>query len=206
MNIDFYVINLDINPERMKNYINKHFSKDFNIIRIEAIQKNPGYQGCFLSHQKCIQIAKEKNLPYIIVLEDDTIPFDNNFKERFLIIKEFLDNNNNWDIFLGNGYLGKQTIGDLKIYETFNFKNEKFYLINRSKSTNFIIYNKSSYDYFLNIKVPVPIDACWFDNLKAIIPAKFITLTAKCKSQITGLTIDHTKKFKEFMNFLEKIN
>ena len=70
---------------------------EYNIIPVEAIKHIEGYKGCFLSHKKCIQIAKEKNLKYIIVLEDDCLPLEN-FSKRFENIISFLDSYDNWDL------------------------------------------------------------------------------------------------------------
>lgn len=46
-----------------------------NFLRFNAIKlpKKPGSAaiGCSLSHLKCIKIAKEKNWPYVLIVEDD---------------------------------------------------------------------------------------------------------------------------------------
>ena len=61
-------------------YIIKTFGNDFNLIRVDAIKHTNGHIGCFLSHKKCLQIAKELGLKNIIVMEDDCIknPSNNN--------------------------------------------------------------------------------------------------------------------------------
>ena len=57
---DIYCINLEERKDRLTN-IKKVF-KDFNIIRVDAIKRKRGHIVCFLSHQKCIKIAKEKKI------------------------------------------------------------------------------------------------------------------------------------------------
>lgn len=202
MKTDFYVINLENMQSRMENYIIKNFSNDFNIIRVNAIKKKHGWQGCFLSHQKCIKIAKEKGLPYIIVLEDDTIPISSDFTNRFNNIKEYLDNNNNWDLFLGCGTLANKFRNNFTIFDKINIKDEELCIVNRIQTANFIIYNKSSYDFFLKIEQPTIIDTCWFDKLKAIIPVNFLVTQAVSYSTIEKKEVDYENYYQSFQTFL----
>ena len=87
-------------------YIIKTFGNDFNLIRVDAIKHTNGHIGCFLSHKKCLQIAKELGLKNIIIMEDDctlNLLYKYNFSLKLLNINNFLDSYDNWDIFLG-GY------------------------------------------------------------------------------------------------------
>jgi len=43
----------------------------FNIIVVNGIRDENGARGCLLSHQAIIRMAKQKNLPYVWVIEDD---------------------------------------------------------------------------------------------------------------------------------------
>ena len=98
--IDVYVINLKHRTDRKEKMIKKFERfKNINLKFIEAIEHNNGTIGCFKSHKKCIEIGKENNMEYIIVIEDDTIPCKY-FETRLNSILEYL-NNNNFDIFLG---------------------------------------------------------------------------------------------------------
>ena len=73
--MDLYVIHLPERVDRLEQ-IKSYFSS-YNIIIIDAIKNEIGRIGCFLSHQKCIRLAKESNMKYICVLEDDCIPIAN---------------------------------------------------------------------------------------------------------------------------------
>ena len=85
INDNFYIIHLNHDKKRKEKII-KQFSDYFNLNFIEGIIDENPKKGCFLSHLKCIQIAKEKKLDYIIVLEDDCIikNDDENWFTRFI--------------------------------------------------------------------------------------------------------------------------
>ena len=92
---------------------------------MEAIRHQNGAIGCFLSYKKCIRIAKEKNMKYIIILEDDCLPM-NNFENRLKNLLSYLESNNDWDIFLGgvkkcNKVFNKTRIFDENLYLSCSF-------------------------------------------------------------------------------------
>jgi GR25 family glycosyltransferase involved in LPS biosynthesis len=70
-----------------------------NVKRFNAIHNVNGRIGCSLSHLKCIQMAKEQNMEFVLILEDDV---------SFLLPDEFVQNVNNflsnpknkWDVLL----------------------------------------------------------------------------------------------------------
>lgn len=100
--IDLYVINLDKRSDRWEKI--NHIFKNFNLVRVSAVEHNEGYIGCFMSHQKCLRYAKEHNMDYIIVLEDDCIPFETIeiFEERLNNIITYLRKGNYCDMLLGD--------------------------------------------------------------------------------------------------------
>ena len=70
-----------------------------NVKRFNAIYNVNGRIGCSLSHLKCIQMAKEENMEFVLILEDDVsflLPDD--FVEN---VNKFLSNpENKWDVLL----------------------------------------------------------------------------------------------------------
>ena len=179
---DIYVINLEERKDRLE-HIKKNFP-NYNIIPVNAIKHAEGYKGCFLSHKKCIQIAKEKNLKYIIVIEDDCLPLGN-FSTRLENILGFLESYNNWDLLIGGGFLESYNNWDLLIGGGFHIcplniqgkietSIENLYKINGGYCMHFVIYNNTSYDYFLEQDISRPIDNVWQNNLQCIIPIPFI--------------------------------
>ena len=66
--------------------------------RFNAIKLPNGALGCSMSHLKCLQLAKEKNLDHILIVEDDII-----FLNPGIFIgqlNKFLQNNKEWDVLL----------------------------------------------------------------------------------------------------------
>ena len=160
---DIYIINLEERKDRLE-HIKKYFS-EYNIIPVEAIKHIEGYKGCFLSHKKCIQIAKEKNLKYIIVLEDDCLPLEN-FSKRFENIISFL--------------------GPFHIQGKIENSTENLYKINGGYCMHFVIYNYTSYEYFLDQDISIPIDHTWKNNLQCLFPVPFIATQVDNYSNITN--------------------
>ena len=176
---DIYIINLEERKDRLE-HIKKYFS-EYNIIPVEAIKHIEGYKGCFLSHKKCIQIAKEKNLKYIIVLEDDCLPLEN-FSKRFENIISFLDSYDNWDLLLGGGF----HICPFHIQGKIEKSIENLYKINGGYCMHFVIYNYTSYEYFLDQDISIPIDHTWKNNLQCLFPVPFIATQFDNFSNITN--------------------
>jgi hypothetical protein len=177
--IDIYVINLEERKDRWE-YIEKNFS-NFNLIRVDAIKKKKGAHGCFLSHIKCIKIAKEKKLKNIIIIEDDCKPM-NNFYERLIIIKKYLDENDTWSIYLG----GTSKVFDTNVINNFIFNGEKIVEVDKGYMTHFICYNHSVYDFFLEREnnFEIPIDKIWHENFNALVSVPFIAFQCDGYSNI----------------------
>ena len=58
--------------------------KSFGIsqpIRLDAIKHEIGYVGCAQSHIKCIELAKERDYPFVCIFEDDII-LDDTLKDK----------------------------------------------------------------------------------------------------------------------------
>ena len=198
---DIYVINLESRKDRFE-YIQQKFGNDFNIIRIDAIFDKEGWKGCLKSHLKCVSIAKENNMKYIIVMEDDCEPMDINWKQRLIEFKENLfDKRDDWDIFLG---------GSAKTWTTriskFDYSNDNIYKVNFSHNTHMIVYNHTSYDFFLNASHELPIDVLWHKKIRCLIPLPFMfscqsgySNIGKTYSNIKKLILDNQNKLIEYV-------
>ncbi len=99
---EIFFINLDHRKDR-KDYLLKQLSKlkvkKDKIKRISAIfDPLNGHRGCALSHIKALNLAIEKNLNNVLILEDDCMFLQN--KENFdKLIKYFFDTIDEWDVF-----------------------------------------------------------------------------------------------------------
>lgn len=152
MNHEFNVINLDQRQDRL-NKIKRMFSQ-FEFVklrRFSAISHKIGWIGCALSHIRVVKEAKNRNLDYVIVLEDDTYIRDPvRFKQLFPRIMNYLQNNlEKWDLFQGNS-----TYSHYKPGQRVTLADENLNIISYQygRTTNFIIYNKSIYDKLLSLE------------------------------------------------------
>jgi hypothetical protein len=186
---NIFVINLEERKDKME-HINKTFGNYFNINRVSAIKDNEGWKGCLQSHLKCIKYAKDNNLKYIVVFEDDCKPVGENWFERFKNIKEnIFDKKDDWDIFLGGSI--KTSIKHITKY---NFESDNIFNIVRSYNTHCIVYNHTCYDFFLNSNNDLPIDVLWYQKVKCIIPLPFLFSIISTVSDIDKKYVKHHNK------------
>ena len=177
--IDIFVINLEKNKDR-KQFIIDRYDKYFNLIFIDAVYDKTPNKGCFLSHIKCIQYAKDNNMDYIIVMEDDCKNRNNNFVSELKNILTYLEKNKEqWDVFLG----GTTNVTNEDIIAKESFNNTNFCYLDKGNTTHFIIYNSKCYDYFLKYKfIGISIDKIWHNKLIGCVKVSFIFLTRPCYS------------------------
>ena len=145
--MDAYVINLDKRPDRWQKM--QEDWKDFNLIRVSAVEDNIGFVGCAKSHLSLVKYAKDNNMPYILVLEDDATP-TKHFKTYWKRCLNYLDDHSDeWDIFNG---------GPVAIYKnTIKKLTSHFYKTDSALAIHFVIYNKKCYDRVLSWNdLPVP--------------------------------------------------
>ena len=203
--IDIYVINLKNRVDKLENF-NLVFSKYFKINVIDAIKNEVGWKGCLDSHLKCIKYAKDNNLKYIIVFEDDATPKDINWYDKFMKIKEeIFEKRNDWDIYLG---------GTCKIYKKeqiikYDLKND-VYKVAYAKNTHCIVYNNTCYDFFLNCDKKNPIDMLWHQKINCIMSIpylftvrNFVSDISKKWIRISSIIHSDEKKSLEYVKLLK---
>jgi GR25 family glycosyltransferase involved in LPS biosynthesis len=188
--IDAYVINLQEDIDRWNQTQILFASKNINLIRVDAIKHEIGWIGCLLSHKKCIEFAKKNNMKNILVLEDDCKPLDN-FSEFIRIKEEYLDKNEEWDIFLG-GSVRTRKCNLEKVNDKYNL-----YLCPRAYGTFMICYNNKIYDFILNSDNSQQIDALWHKKIKCIIPVPFMCSTLNGISTVDKKYYSYDKLFFE---------
>lgn len=154
---NIYIINLSHRTDRKEIIVNNSiYNSLFNLKFFNAVKCAKGWIGCALSHLTLIKYAKQNNLPYIIVAEDDNI-FNNSYTSNQLkdIINQLTINLDKWKIFNGNPSLSSLPNDSyIEKYKLFN----NMININWGQCTNFIIYNKSVYDLMLSYDFNEDID------------------------------------------------
>lgn len=98
-----YYINLDTRTDRKVQVESELEALGWSYERFNAIKNKNGRIGCSMSHLKILQMAKEKNLEYVVVVEDD-IQFTkpNVFNTQ---ISQFLTSEIAYDVLLLAGNL-----------------------------------------------------------------------------------------------------
>ena len=116
-------INLTSRPDRKEQTI-QEFQKlnpPNGIERIPAIAYHRGDMGCAMSHIQCLEIAKERDYPFVFICEDD-IQF---LQPQLLLenLQKFWDNPppEGWDVLLigGNNFKPYERFADYAIHVHF---------------------------------------------------------------------------------------
>jgi glycosyl transferase family 25 len=135
------VINLDNRPDRWLVIQRMCRQCGINAERVSAVRKSPGWKGCALSHAKCAKIAKERRLPWVLVLEDDCT-FSVEEWQRFQQLLPYLwQHRSSWQIFNG----GITSIKNLQLIEP-----SIPLLAANGFATHFILYNFRAFDIIAN--------------------------------------------------------
>lgn len=155
-----YVINLEERTDRLIEIQNKFKDAPFTLVRFNAVKSVTGQEGCARSFVNLVRMAYEKNLPTILVLEDDTIPEPNCYK-FWNIVKTYLDNHlNDWEIFNGN-------LHGLSLIENVVKLSDPVTLIKTRGGylTNWIYINKNAYTKILKWEEKgKPLIDLWFSS------------------------------------------
>ena len=98
---DALIINLDSRPDRWDIINDLCLQCGLYSRRISAVQASPGWVGCGFSQVKCIEIAKEEQLPWVLILEDDA-QFSKDTLDRFRNALPYLwAHRDKWERFNG---------------------------------------------------------------------------------------------------------
>lgn len=95
MNIPTYIINLKHRTDRREHIEQEVLKISNNYTIIDGIVDET--KTCFQSQKKCIQLAKENQLPYVLVLEDDAVFTDDSFNILEHVFAEI--QTMQWDMF-----------------------------------------------------------------------------------------------------------
>ena len=122
---------------------------------VEGVRHENGAIGCLRSHKKILQMAKEQQLPYILVLEDDCefLLSPTYLKNTVLEILEYMKFHPEIQVINGCGNLV-----EFKIDRIDKFKHTFFLRSPDVRTTHCIFYNSSSYDTVLECPESLAID------------------------------------------------
>ncbi len=130
--------------ERQVNFIKQKNSSDFSFYN--GLRHQLGWIGCGLSYKDMINRAKDANLEYVIICEDD-VEFYEDLEEQLALVLDYLKTTKKeWHIF--SGFIAivhnETQINHIEIYQE-----QEFIHIDKMISAVFNIYHKSVFDRIL---------------------------------------------------------
>jgi hypothetical protein len=187
------VINLDSRPDKMIQTKEEFSYWPSPLERIAAIQYSPGWKGCAASHLKSIRLAKERDYPWVIIIEDDCILMPGAQAQLQALLPYLWETRERWDIFYGGTtFLTYQSRIETTppIYEVRGF------------TTHFCLIHKGTYDTILNnqpkdvSKIKIPIDVYYSEQLRIWTTTPFFAKQRPGKSDINkSLDVDYNSGF-----------
>lgn len=178
------VINL---PERSQRLI--EFKEELKYIGspklevIPGVKLHPVHRGIGQAHLNCIKYAKNNDLEYVLIMEDDCY-----FPAKEKTLKYFMESFNNappnWDVLLGGVYYS----------ENIRPFNEHWNKIGEFCGLHFYIVNKKAYDVILGYDFYQHIDR-WMNQknrLNCYVANKFFALQKSGFSDNTGQNENYT--------------
>lgn len=185
------VINLPKRKDRLLGFKEelKHIGSPDFIVIDGIIDEVNVHKGISQAHVNCVKWAKENNVPYVLIMEDDVL-FQ--AKERTLdYINECFDNlPSDWDILLGGVSFAK----GMKKYN--DYWNE----IGDLCGTHFYVVNSKAYDKIIAFDCNTYFDR-WIGrnkDLKTFVARKFFAIQSEGFSDNTGKKEDYSRLFRKF--------
>tara|TARA_B110000967_G_scaffold209388_1_gene265368 strand:+ start:1918 stop:3669 length:1752 start_codon:yes stop_codon:yes gene_type:complete len=133
-----FYINLDHRTDRRASVEKQLDRLKWKYQRFPAITNENGRIGCTLSHLQLLKYAKQQNLPYIVIVEDDII-----FTKPDLFtnsLTKFLETNNKYDVLLIAG----------NVVPPYKKMNEYYIKVRFCQTTTGYIVQNHYYDTLIN--------------------------------------------------------
>ncbi len=164
--------------------------------RISAVKRAPGWEGCGYSHVKCALTAKERNLPWVLVLEDDCEFTQQDFKRFAALLPYLWENRSRWEYFNG----GLTFVKNPEIYDA------RIPLIRANGyTTHFILYTAAAYDKIAAwTPAAGPCDVYFDMNMKSLTTYPLIAHQLTGKSDINNTDTNYTEIFETSNNTLKE--
>lgn len=139
------VINLDHRTDRWARIAGQCERLGLAYERVPALRDAQGWIGCGRSHRRCIEIAKERGLPWVLILEDDC-EFDADGIALFRsLLPRLWSRRGEWERFSGGPHFGTGRFEpELRLFD------HDFHLFRmRGLGNHFDLINSSAYDAIL---------------------------------------------------------
>lgn len=142
---DVYIINLAHRVDRFAAIaaLCEHSGIEYN--RFEAIRDERGWVGCGSSHLGCVRIAKERNLPWVLIMEDDCSFGEDDIRAFRELLNVLWKKRGKWDRFSGGPHFGVgENDPQLAVFDINHFLFE-----HGGFACHFDLINASAYDSIL---------------------------------------------------------
>lgn len=195
-------INLPERTDRRTSLLKEFALWPARIQFVEAIRKKPGWKGCTLSHLKCIEIAKERNYPWVLCIEDDCQLRPGALQAFRKVLPYLWTHRDKWDVFSGGISLLKHTGSPI---------DTKLSLIEANGyAAQFILIHVGTYDKILNnmpkddenIKI---IDVFYCEKMRMWTHVPYLSGQRPDKSDIENKDVNYIKHFQKSEKTLLKL-
>jgi GR25 family glycosyltransferase involved in LPS biosynthesis len=125
--MDIYYINLAHRTDRNEHVLKQIASIGCKGIRIDAVECKQGAIGCGMSHIRCLEVAKEQNMPFVCIVEDDI-----EFTDPDLFLRQlnaFLSSSIDWDVLLLGSNMGPPFDKEAGCLRVFNAQTTTGYIV-----------------------------------------------------------------------------
>jgi hypothetical protein len=178
-----FAINLDDRPDRWAQ-LQAELKGWPPIERVSAVKHSPGWVGCTLSHIQCLELAKERNYEWVLILEDDCMMRPNALQNFKGLLPFLWNNRNKWDVFMGGVSCGISTDDKLIGDQIFISRNPNLYKVSACNS-HFCLLHRDAYTRILQTIPKNPseytqsknsIDTWYRDNVRVWSTSPFIAI------------------------------
>ena len=167
-----------------------------NIERVEAVKMDPGWKGCSLSHRKCIELAKQRGYPWVLIVEDDCLPTDGAYQRFRDLLPTLWARRSEWEIFSGGPsyLLGAKVVSrNPPLLDVVTY------------GTQFCLVHAGTYDKILkDVGDHLKIDVYYTESMKTWCTVPHLATQLPGKSDIDGKVTDHSDKFQVAEEILYK--
>ena len=177
-------INLDSRTDRLNEITQEFTGWPIRIERVSAVKHTHGWKGCAESHMHCVRLAKERNYPWVIIVEDNCIlrPTAKEAAAQLRSLLPFLwANRTEWDIFYG---------GTTFLTEHKRIPHSPFFQV-KGFAAHFCLIHQVTYDKILSTYPHTKaIDVFYSENFRIWTTTPFFARQRPGVSDITGNPVD----------------
>ncbi len=197
--LPWIVINMEHRKDRL-DLLHKAFPNQY-IERFNAICHEDPEIGCRESHLAVVRLAKERDYPWVLVLEDDCDPYPE-FHTHFADLLTYLWNNkDNWELYNGGpnpgsvqrsnpSHCGQSTILDIK-----HWISAQFIIVNNSAFDKILKYDSAHY--------PKKIDEYYSVHFKTLSSTPMLTRQLDTYSDLAKSVTNNIPLFERSRNILK---